>query len=66
MKVKFYVDLPDTHFADINNVIAVTKPLGQTCQDTTRYVLEVDLPIHHFKPVADRKIEAVLLGKEEK
>lgn len=68
MKVKLWIDLPDGQkygYAEEENLFATGKPLSNKMDGYTRYLIEVDLPVKHFKPVADRKIEAVVIGKEE-
>ncbi len=67
MKVRMYIDLPNDCITDEKNVYAFSEgsALHQKMQGYSRYLIEVDLPVHHFKPIADRKIEAVTLGKEE-
>ena len=65
MKVKLYIDLDDNMITDEKNIFALGNPSSQKMNGYSRYLIEVDLPIHHFKPIADRKIEAVVIGKEE-
>lgn len=57
----------DDAIVDEKNVYAFSEAsaVHQKMPHTSRYLIEVDLPVHHFKPIADRKIEAVTLGKEE-
>ena len=68
MKVKLYMDLSDLCIVNLNNenIMAASSPMYSSMKDMTRYVLEVDLPIRHFKVIADREVEAVVIGKEEK
>jgi len=68
MKVKMYIDLDDNIIADIENgycIMATNKPTMHKILGQSRYVFEVDLPVHHFKAIADREVDAVLIGKEE-
>lgn len=67
MKVRMYIDLPNDSIVDEKNVFAFSEAsaVHQKMPHTSRYLIEVDLPVHHFKPMADRKIEAVTIGKVE-
>lgn len=65
MKVNLYIDLPNDNFLPVDMVYAFGKPTSQKMDGYSRYKIEVDLPVHHFKPVSDRTIQAVTLGKEE-
>lgn len=60
-----WIDLQDDYFVEEETIFATGKPLSKKMKNCSRYLIEVDLPIHHFKPIADRKIEAVTIGKEE-
>jgi len=67
MKVKLYMDLPNDYITDEKSVMASGEDVlvSQKMDNYTRYLIEVDMPIHHFRAVADRKIEGILIGKEE-
>ena len=65
MKVKLYIDLNNDFITEEKYAMAYGNVSSQKMSDQTRYLLEVDLPIHHFRAVADRKVEAVVIGKEE-
>ena len=65
MKVELWIDLSDIYITDPKNILAVGMVPSVKLKDYSRYKIEVDLPIHHFRAIEDRKIEAVLIGKEE-
>ncbi len=65
MKVKLWIDLPNDYFVDPKTIFATGDPSSIKMSNQTRYLIEVDLPVGHFKPIADIKVEAVLIGKEE-
>ena len=65
MKKYLYIDLPNDRIVDDTNLFATATPLSQKMIGWSRYKIEVDLPIHHFKPIADREIKSITLGKEE-
>jgi hypothetical protein len=61
-----WIDLSNDYIMDENCVFASSaRPSTQKMEGWSRYLIEVDLPVHHFKSVDDRRIEAVVIGKEE-
>ncbi len=65
MIVKLWMDLPTEYFVKPEDVLAMGDKNSVKMHNHTRYLIEVDLPVHHFKPQADRVIKAVVIGKEE-
>ena len=65
MKVSLYIDLPNDYILEPDTIYGTGKPLSQKMVGYSRYKIEIDLPVHHFKPVSDRTIPAVVLEKEE-
>ena len=65
MIVDLYIDLPNDHIIETKYTYAQTEPTLQKMEGWSRYKIEVDLPVHHFKSINDRTIKAVTIGKEE-
>jgi len=65
MKIKMWIDLPNDTIMDPKHTYATGDVLSQKMIGWSRYLIEVDLPVHHFKPAEDRKIEVITIGKEE-
>lgn len=65
MIIDLYIDLPNDYISEPKMVYANSVPSTQKMEGWSRYKIEVDLPIHHFKSINDRVIKAVTIGKEE-
>jgi hypothetical protein len=66
MKVKLYIDLANEYYQDPKNVSAFGSPFTEPMENYTRYVIEVDLPVKHFKPSSERKVKVLSVGEEER
>ena len=66
MKVKMYIDLPEGSYVDPKTLLALGDQTVPLMLGWTRYELEVDLPIKHFREANTVKVKAELTGEMEK
>ena len=66
MKVKLYIDLPNDYYIQEDAVFATSNPSSEAMDTYTRYVINAELPVKHFRPAKIVEVDCELIGEVEK